>query len=90
MAGQEVVPGGDDPRRVVAEHGHVGELDALGVGAERLAQARDLRRADGDQDRLVALKALADERQRAGEESVGAFVEKRFVAEHHGGSRAQR
>ena len=45
------------------------------------AQRRDLLRADRDEDRLVALEALTDERERAGEQVVGTFVEERFVAE---------
>ena len=60
---REVVPGGDDPRRVVAEHGHVRERDPLGVGAQGRSQRCDLRRADRHEHRLSGCDSFAEERQ---------------------------
>jgi hypothetical protein len=47
----EVAPGGDDPGRVGADVGHVGEGDPIGVGAEGGAQQPDLGRAHHHQHR---------------------------------------
>ena len=85
VGAREVAPGGDDPRRVVAQHGHVDELDAAGVGADLAAQRGDALRTDRDEHRLASGKPFAEEGHGAGEEAVGAVVQQCFVAEHQGG-----
>ena len=77
----EVAPRGDDAGRVVADVAHVGELDALGRGAEAALERAQLRRLEGDHHRLAAVDALLDERSHAVEERLRTGVEDGFVAE---------
>lgn len=84
----ELLPGGDDARRIGAQLGHVGEHDLLGVGAEALAQQVDLRGPDGDHDRLAGGDSVADERSGLVDERLGAVVEHDLVTE--GGGRLHR
>ena len=81
-AADEVAPRRDDAGRVVADVAHVDELDALGGGAEALAQRPQLRRLEGDHHRLAGGDALLDERGDAVQERLGAGIEHGFVAEH--------
>ena len=68
----------------MADVAHVDELDALGGGAEALAQRPQLRRLEGDHHRLAGGDALLDERGDAVQERLGAGIEHGFVAEHDG------
>ena len=81
-AADEVAPRRDDAGRVVADVAHVDELDALGGGAEALAQRPQLRRLEGDHHRLAGGDALLDERGDTVQERLGAGIEHGFVAEH--------
>src|SRR5437764_774705 len=58
----ELLPGGDDPRRVRADPLHVGEPHRLRVRAELLPEPVDLRLRDDHERGLALLHALADER----------------------------
>ena len=78
----EVAPRRDDAGRVVADVAHVDELDALGGGAEALAQRPQLRRLERDHHRLAGGDALLDERGDTVQERLGAGIEHGFVAEH--------
>jgi hypothetical protein len=75
----EVAPGGDDPRRVPAQLLHIGEADPLAATVQRVAQRVEPRPRCRDQNRLVGLEALPDERHRAGQELIGVGVEERLV-----------
>jgi hypothetical protein len=77
---EEVVPGRDDPRRVLPDRGHVGEVDAVGGAVESRPQRGDLVGVDHHEHRLVALEAVADERGRALQEPRPGGVEHRLVA----------
>ena len=77
----EVVPGRDDPRRVAAHVAHVGEVHAPRVAAELVAKALVLLGGEHDEDRPASRDALPDERERAGEQLIGAVVQERLVQE---------
>ena len=88
-AGDEVAPGGDDARRVVAEVAHVDELDVLGGGAQAAAQRAQLRRLEGDHHRLAGGDAVLDERRDTVQERLRAGVEDGLVAELLGGEHGE-
>ena len=71
----------DDPGGVGADLGHVEELDGGGVVAERVAEQVQPGPRLGDDHGLVALEALAHERQEPGQEVVVPAVEQRLVLE---------
>ncbi len=81
MTGDEPLPGGNDPRRILADHAHVGEEHAIGVAVERRPQIVDLGAADHHECRLVGLESIQQERGRAVEELVGTCIEERLVPE---------
>jgi hypothetical protein len=58
----ECPPYGDDPPRIGADLGHVGETHVLGLSSQLAAQHVDLRSAHHDQDRIAGLDCPADER----------------------------
>ena len=80
----ELLPGGDDARRVGPELGHVGEHDPVGVLAQPRAQQLDLLRPDRDHDRLARGDRVADEGSGARDEGLGAVVEHDLVPEGGG------
>ena len=57
------------------------KADAIGVGAEPIAQEPDLALVERDQDRLVGGDAITDERQGPCKEVVRTLIEERFVSE---------
>ena len=69
MAGNEVVPHGNDASGVPAGRLHVDEFDASRSGAEPAAQSLLARREDGDEHWLVALDRACHERQDGGTKS---------------------
>src|SRR6266545_4738695 len=81
VAGHELPPDRNDPRRVAADLRHVGEVDVPRRRAESPLETRDLRAVDDDEDRVEGFEAFEDERRHALEELVDPLVEKRFVAE---------
>ena len=84
VLGHEVPPRRDDPRRVRADVGHVGEEDVVGIAAERLAQGVDLGPADDDERRIAGREAVAKERAHLGDERVEPGVQVRLVVEGSG------
>jgi hypothetical protein len=77
----ELLPGGDDARRVGPELGHVREHDPVGVVTEACAQQRDLLRRDRDHDRLAGGDRIADERRGLVDERLRAVVKHDLMAE---------
>ena len=84
VGGDELGPHRDDPRRVRPDIEHVEEHDLVGVGAEGLAQQRDVLGQLGDQDRLTATDALLDERRDELPQAVRPVVERGCVPESLG------
>jgi hypothetical protein len=75
----EVPPGGDDPSRVGAEVGHVGEPDRAGVRTERGPQRAQPGLGDRDHDGFVMGQSVADERHHDGQEVVQSAVQHALV-----------
>jgi hypothetical protein len=77
----EVLPGGDDPRRIASDLRHVGEEDAVALAAELRAEAVDLARRDDDEGRLARRHPGPYERGGERDELPLAGVEPRLVPE---------
>jgi hypothetical protein len=77
----EVAPGGEDPGRVGADVGDVGERHPVGVAAEGRPQQPDLGRAHHHQHRLAGGDPLPDEREGSGQEVDLPGVQQRLVSE---------
>ena len=77
----ELVPGGDDARRVCTDVRHVGEEDSGSLLAERDLKHLDLFERLHDQHGFTGSHAVPDERYRAGDELGPARVEEGLVPE---------
>ena len=89
VSGHEVLPRGDDPRRVGPQLRHVGEIHPVGISAERLAQPLQPGCRHGHHDRLAAGEAVAHEVGGAAHELVDAAVDQGLVAVAAGGGTAR-
>jgi hypothetical protein len=75
----EFAPRRDDPCRVVAQLGHVDEVDPLGVRTQRLPHCAEPRLDDRHHHCLVQLETRPEERDHHREELVDAVVEDAFM-----------
>jgi hypothetical protein len=80
VLGDELAPRRDDPPRVGADLGHVREPHGVGVTAQLRSQLLDLLVAHDDEDRLVRLDGLADERRRRLHEARRPGIEHGLVS----------
>jgi hypothetical protein len=80
VTGDELAPGGDDPRRVAPDRCHVGELNMFSVGTQMLPEQVDFRRAHHHQNRVPAAGCVPDERPGHGHEVIGSRVEHGLMA----------
>ena len=81
MAVDEVLPGGNQPRRVAPDPLDVEEGDRLGLGAQPGAQQLGAVGAEGDEDRLAGVQPRPQVGERRLEEAIGIVVELHLMAE---------